>query len=54
MRTSALSGAKNFGFFEIYGVSVRSKGVEPVRTFCGQGEEINFLRLCAKVFMDGP
>jgi len=31
MRTSALFGAKKFGFFEIYGVSER-KGVEPVRT----------------------
>jgi len=25
MRTSALIGEKNFGFFEIYGVSARSK-----------------------------
>jgi len=34
MRTSALFGAKNFGFFKIYGVSARTggKGVEPVRT----------------------
>jgi len=26
MRTSALFGAKNFGFFEIYGVSAGTKG----------------------------
>jgi len=39
MRTSALFGAKNFGFFEIYGVFARTRGegVEPVRTFCEQG-----------------
>jgi len=30
MRTSALFGAKSFGFFEIFGVSARS-GREPVR-----------------------
>jgi len=28
MRTSVLFGAKNFGFIEIYGVSVRTKGRE--------------------------
>jgi len=27
MRTSALFGVKNFGFFEIYGVSARTRGV---------------------------
>jgi len=26
MRTYALFGAKNFGFFEIYGVSARTRG----------------------------
>jgi len=55
MWTSALVGAKNFGFFEIYGVSVRTrgeKGLSPVRTFCGHGE-INFTRFRAEVFMDG-
>jgi len=33
--TSTLFGAKNIGFFEIYGVSARTRGegVEPVRTF---------------------
>jgi len=25
MRTSVLSGANNFGFFEIYGVSIRTR-----------------------------
>jgi len=40
VRMSARFGARDFGFFEIYGVSERTRGrrVEPVRTFCGQGE----------------
>jgi len=37
MLTSALFGAKYFGFFEIYGESVRTRGVEPVRTLFGRG-----------------
>jgi len=36
MRTSAIFGAKNFGFFEIYGVFAQTRKVKPVRTFCGQ------------------
>jgi len=40
---SALFGAKNVGFFEIYGVSARTRG-----------EELNFSRLCADAFMYGP
>jgi len=32
MRTSTLYGAKIFGFFEIYGVSAWTRGIEPVRT----------------------
>jgi len=43
MRTSALFGAKNFGFLEIYDVSARTRGVEPVRT------RVNFSRFCADV-----
>jgi len=39
VRTSALFGAKNLGFFEIYGMSVQSKGVEPVRS---EREGVNF------------
>jgi len=53
MRTSALFSGKNFGFFEIYGVSALTgrEGVEPVRTFCGQkGRESIFLQFCADVF----
>jgi len=48
MRTSALFGVKNFGFSKIYGVSAqtRGRGVEPVRTFCGQGGVNFFVILC--------
>jgi len=47
MRTSTLFGEKrNFGLVEIYGVSVYGhgggEGVEPVRTFRGQEEGVNF------------
>jgi len=38
MQTSALFGAKNFGFFQIYGVSTCTMRVEPVQTFCRQKE----------------
>jgi len=41
MRTSALFGAKNIGFFESYRVSARTRGV-------------NFLRLYADVFYGRP
>jgi len=58
MRTSALFGAKNFGFFEIHGLSERTRRreVEPVRTFCrqGWGWRVNFLRFCADVFYGRP
>jgi len=53
MRTSALFGTKNLGFFEIYGMFAwtRGEGVEPVRTFCGQGgRRVNFLRFCADFY----
>jgi len=57
MRTSAFFGAKNFGIFEIYGVSARTRreGVEPVRTFFGQGGGGSiFLDFVGTSFMDGP
>jgi len=53
MRTSALFGAINLGFFEIYDVSAqtRGEGVKPVRSFFGQGGGgVNFSRFCADVF----
>jgi len=57
MRTSALFEAKNFGFFEIYGVSARTRGeeVEPVRTFFGQEGRVSIFRDFVRTsFMDGP
>jgi len=49
MRTSALFDAQNFGFFEIYGVSVRTREVESVRTFRGQRERGQFFTiLCGR------
>jgi len=58
VRMSALFGAKNFGFFEIYGVSERIKGreVEPVWTFYGQGERGSqfFTILCRRLFCTNP
>jgi len=46
---------KNFGFFEIYGVSTRTREeeVEPVQTFSGQGGSIfrDFVQIS---FIDGP
>jgi len=55
MRTSVLFGAKNLGFFEIYGGSTRTKGVEPVRTFCGQGGGASIVPDFVQTsFMDGP
>jgi len=45
MRTSALFGAKNSGFFLIYGVVTWTRGVEPGWTFCRQGGQF-FVVLC--------
>jgi len=47
MRTSALFGAYNFGFFELYGVSAR--------TVCGQkGRGVKFCNVVRTPFMNGP
>jgi len=57
MRTYALFGAKNVGFFAIYGVSartIRGGGVEPVRTFSDKGGGVNFSRFCVDVFYERP
>jgi len=47
---SALFGAKTIGFFEIYVVSARTGGVEPVRTT----EGVHFSRFCADVLYGQP
>jgi len=51
MRTSALFGAKNFGFFEIYWLVRTDKGgVEPVQTYCRQGGGGQFFAiLCGRL-----
>jgi len=41
--------AKTSEFFEIYGVSPRTRGVEPERTVCGQGDRVRFSQFCADV-----
>jgi len=39
----------------MYGVFAQTRGVEPVRTFCGQRESgVNFSRFCADVFYGRP
>jgi len=48
MRTSARFGEKHIGFFEIYGVSARTRGVESVR------EGVNFSPFCADDFYGWP
>jgi len=57
MRTSVLFGVKNFGFFEIYDVSVRTRGGgrggEPVRTFYGQRGGF-FAILCGRLLWTAP
>jgi len=41
---------KYSGLFEIYGVSARTRGVEPVRTFFGREEEGQFFAiLCGRL-----
>jgi len=47
---------KNFGFFELYGVSAQTRrgGFEPARTLCGQGG-CSIFRDCVRTpFMNGP
>jgi len=45
MRTSALFGAKNFGFFEIYSVYARTRG---------EGWLSQFREFLRTFFIDGP
>jgi len=56
MRTSALIGAKNFGFFEIYGVTAwtKGRGLSQCGYFADKGERANFSRFCADVFYGRP
>jgi len=53
MRTSALFGAKNFGFFEIYGVSARAGGLSQCGHFSDKG--VNFFAiLCGRPLWTAP
>jgi len=55
MWMSALFGAKIIGFFEIYGVSARTRGVKSVRTFFGKGERGQFFAiLCRRLLWTAP
>jgi len=53
---SALFGAKNARFFEIYGRFARTRveGVEPVLTVFGKGEGSIFCDFVRTSFMDDP
>jgi len=56
MRTSTLFKPKNFGFFENFGMSARTKGrgVEPVPTFFEQGVGQFFAILCGCLLRTAP
>jgi len=55
MRTSTLFGAKNFRFFEICGVSARTRGdLSKCGHFADKGGGVNFSRFCGDSFMDDP
>jgi len=57
MQTSALFDAKIIRFFEIYGVSARTRGrvVGTVRTLCGQGGRgLVFRDFVRMSFMEAP
>jgi len=55
LRTSVIFGAKKYGFFEIYGISTRTRGegVGPVRNFL-RTRGINFLRFRVDVLYGRP
>jgi len=57
MRMSALFGAKNFKFFEIYGVPAQTGergGLSQYGNFSDKGKGVNFSRFCADVFYGQP
>jgi len=54
MQTSILFDGKNIGFFEIYGVSTRTRGVEAVRTFYGQGGGVKFFAILCGLLYGRP
>jgi len=55
MRTSADVGAKNFKFFEIYGMSARTRGVVQCGHFSDKGEGGQFFAiLCGRLLWTAP
>jgi len=54
MQTSALFGAKNFGCFEIYGMSVQTRGLSQCGHFAHREEGSIFRDFVRMSFMDGP
>jgi len=53
MQTSALFGAKNFGFFEIYGVFTWTRGLSQDGHFADKREGSVFRDFVRTSFMDG-
>jgi len=54
LRVSALFGAKNFGLkLMVFSHGQRRRGVEPLRTFCGQGGQF-FTILCGRLLWTAP
>jgi len=53
MRTSALVGAKNSGFFKIYGVSSRTRGLSQCGYFSDKGGQF-FANLCGRLLWTAP
>jgi len=53
MWTSAIFCAKNFGFFDIYGVSARTRGLSHSGHFADKGLGKSIFAICATSFKDG-
>jgi len=55
MRTSALFGGKNFGIFEIYGMSARTRGLSQCGHFADKCEGDQFFAiLCGRPLWTAP
>jgi len=50
MRKSAIFGTKIIGFFEIYGVSARTRGLSQCGHIADKGRGVSFSRFYADVF----
>jgi len=45
---------KNIGFFEIYGVSARTRGLIQCGYFSDKGGRVNLSRFCAEILYERP